>query len=247
MRYLVLTDVHANFEALTAVLDDAGDYDAVLCLGDLIGYGPNPNECVQRVRELPNLTCLVGNHDLAALGGIDLSSFNPFAREAAKWTAEQLAPEVREYLQQLEPARLEGHEFALAHASPRDPIWEYMEAEPQGPPNFKMFQAAVCFVGHTHVPRVFLEMRKGDSVFANIVMPDAGDEMELKNGARKIVNPGGVGQPRNGDPRAAYGIWDTDSDIFTFKRVPYPVEVTQIKIRLAGLPIGLAQRLQFGI
>jgi diadenosine tetraphosphatase ApaH/serine/threonine PP2A family protein phosphatase len=247
MRYLVLTDVHANLEALTSVLDDAGEYDAVLCLGDLIGYGPNPNECVNRVRALPNLICLVGNHDLAALGGIDLSSFNPFAREAAKWTAEQIDDDVREYLESLGPARLDDDQFAIAHASPRDPIWEYLEAEPQGPPNFKMFTAPVCFVGHTHVPRIFLEMKKGDHVFSNIVMPDADDELQIGDGARKIVNPGGVGQPRNGDPRAAYGVWDTDSEMFTFRRVTYPVAITQIKIRIAGLPIGLAQRLQFGI
>jgi diadenosine tetraphosphatase ApaH/serine/threonine PP2A family protein phosphatase len=247
MRYLVLTDVHGNLEALTAVLQDAGEFDAVLCLGDLIGYGPNPNECVSRVRELPNLSCLVGNHDLAALGGIDLSSFNTFAREAAKWTSEQLEDDVREYLESLAPAQLDNEDFAMAHASPRDPIWEYLEAEPQGPPNFRMFRSPVCFVGHTHVPRIFFEIKKGDHVFASIEMPDANDELHIGDGARKIVNPGGVGQPRNGDPRAAYGVWDTHTEMFTFRRVPYPVDITQIKIRIAGLPIGLAQRLQYGI
>jgi predicted phosphodiesterase len=247
MRYLVLSDVHANLEALTAVLEDADDYDAVLCLGDLVGYGPNPNECVNRVRALPNLTCLVGNHDLAALGSLDLSTFNAFAREAADWTAEHLEGDVRIFLEGLPSALLESDEFALAHASPRDPVWEYMEAEPQGPPNFRLFAAPVCFVGHTHVPRVFLEMKKGSSSFSTIIMPEADDELATTDGSRKIINPGGVGQPRNGDPRAAYGVWDTDTDTFTFCRISYPVHLTQIKIRLAGLPIGLAQRLQFGI
>src|SRR6266567_3854119 len=156
MRYLVLSDIHANLEALEAVLADAASYDAVLCLGDLVGYGPNPNECVDRVRALPDLTCLVGNHDWAALGKLDLDMFNEFARAAAIWTTAELREDALDYLASL-PAKTETEAFALAHASPRDPIWEYMEFEHQGPPNFREFKARFCFVGHTHVPRTFVE------------------------------------------------------------------------------------------
>lgn len=246
MRYLVLSDIHANLEALEAVLADAGAYDAVLCLGDLVGYGPNPNECVNRVRELPGLTCLVGNHDWAALGRMDLASFNSDARRAAEWTQDHIDGEVREYLSGL-PPKMDSPEFALAHGSPRDPIWEYLVADYQGPPNFLEFQAPFCFVGHTHVPRTFVEMRNGDDSHVEVDMPDADDVINLADGSRRIVNPGGVGQPRNGDPRAAYGIWDSDSGEFTFRRVPYPVETTQQKIRAAALPGSLAARLRIGI
>ena len=246
MRYLVLTDIHANLEALEAVLADSGEFDAVLCLGDLVGYGPNPNECVDRVRELPGLVCLAGNHDWAALGRLDLGSFNSEARKAAEWTAEQLRDDVRSYLEELSP-KLETEDFALAHGSPRDPIWEYLVVEQQGPPNFEEFSGPFCFVGHTHVPRTFLETKNGDAVGTEIELPEAGDELDLADGERRIVNPGGVGQPRNGDPRAAYGIWDSDTGIFTFRRVPYDVPATQKKIRDAGLPGVLATRLRLGI
>jgi len=246
MRYLVLTDIHANLEALEAVLEDAGDYDAVLCLGDLVGYGPNPNECVERVRELPDLTCLAGNHDWAALGKLDLSTFNSEARKAAEWTRDQLRDDVSAFLGEL-PPKLETEDFALAHGSPRDPIWEYLVVDYQGPPNFEEFSAPFCFVGHTHVPRTFVETKNGSNVHVEVQMPGAGDEVDLADGDRRIVNPGGVGQPRNGDPRAAYGIWDSETGIFTFRRVPYNVSATQKKIQKAGLPGVLGTRLRLGI
>lgn len=246
MRYLVLSDIHANLEALEAVLDDAPSYEAVLCLGDLIGYGPNPNECVDRVRELPNLTSLVGNHDLAALGRVDLNLFNLDARRAAEWTDGQLREDVRRYLDGLE-AKLQTFEFALAHASPRDPVWEYMVAAHQGPPNFERFEGPICFVGHTHVPRTFRETVNGKKPHVEVSLPDADYVTQLDDEARRILNPGGVGQPRNGDPRAAYGLWDTDDHTFTFRRVPYAVAETQRKILGAGLPEVLAYRLQLGM
>lgn len=245
MRYLVLADIHANLEALEAVLDDAPEYDAVLCLGDLVGYGPNPNECVNLVRELPKLTSLVGNHDWAALGKIDASYFNSFARQAVEWTDEHLDPDVRAFLEDLEP-KLLNTEFALAHGSPRDPIWEYLEDETQGPENFRQFESPFCLVGHTHVPRVFVETRNGSSRI-DVVMPQADEMLEVGRGERHIINPGGIGQPRNGDPRAAYGLLDTDAGTFTFRRVPYDIPATQEKIRDAGLPPALASRLRLGL
>lgn len=243
MLYLVISDVHANLEALEAVLGDAGEYDAVLCLGDLVGYGPNPNECVQRVRGLPNLTSLVGNHDLAALGELDLSDFNPYARDSAEWTMRNLESDARDFLLSL-PRSGPVSGFYTAHASPRDPVWEYMEVEEQGPPNFRLFDEPICLVGHTHVPRVFLETTPSRS---SVAVCHADDVLQLNDGIRKIINPGSVGQPRDGDPRAAYALLDTDSNRFEFRRVRYSFPVTQEKITRNGLPAVLARRLSHGM
>jgi diadenosine tetraphosphatase ApaH/serine/threonine PP2A family protein phosphatase len=243
-RYLVIADVHANLEALEAVLDDAPDFDAAICLGDTVGYGANPNECVERVRELPNLTCLAGNHDLAALGRVDLDMFNDYARAAAVWTSRNLADDTRAFLDALPPA-LNQTSWYLAHASPRDPVWEYMEYDVQGPPNFERFEQSMCFVGHTHVPRVFLE--DPDTRRADVAIPRPGSVMQTGGPARAIVNPGGVGQPRDHDPRAAYGLLDAGSGEFAFRRVSYPVAEAQKKIESAGLPEPLAYRLAIGV
>jgi diadenosine tetraphosphatase ApaH/serine/threonine PP2A family protein phosphatase len=201
---------------------------------------------VDCVRELPELTCLSGNHDWAAIGKLDLSSFNTEARKAAEWTQAKLRPDVLSYLKGL-PAKLEREGYALAHGSPRDPIWEYLVVDYQGPPNFEEFSAPFCFVGHTHVPRTFVEVRNGDKPQVKVELPEADDEINLADGLRRIVNPGGVGQPRNGDPRAAFGIWDSETGLFTFRRTTYDVEATQRKIHEAGLPSVLATRLRLGI
>lgn len=242
MRYLVISDIHANLEALEAVLEAAsGDYGAVLSLGDQVGYGPNPNEVVERVQALHPEHSLLGNHDIAALGELDLELFNPFAREAAEWTASQLRPEIRAHLESLEP-RSSASAFELFHASPRDPVWEYMEAPWQGPPNFEIMVSDLGMVGHTHVPRIFRDVHGQ----VRVVEPDAGEVLALAPGQRLIVNPGGVGQPRDGNPRAAYAIYDSDAQTIEFHRVPYPVDITQQKIRAAGLPRILADRLAVG-
>lgn len=242
-RLLVLSDIHANLEALEAVLADAPKHDAVLCLGDLVGYGPNPNECVARVRALPHLTVLIGNHDLAALGLTDLDEFNPVARAAAVWTGDALTTENRQYLGALQPTAVTGDYF-LAHGSPRDPVWEYLETNSAARQSFKLFSEPVCFVGHTHVPRVLAEGDHGSGLVRPML---AGRHIDVLGRPRLIINPGGVGQPRDGDPRAAYGLWDTESARFTFCRVPYPLEETQRKIIAAGLPAQLAQRLSVGL
>lgn len=238
----MISDIHANLEALEAVLDAAsGEYEAVLSLGDQVGYGPNPNEVVERVQALRPKHSILGNHDLAALGELDLELFNPFARQAAEWTASRLWPEIRAHLQGLEP-QSSASTFELFHASPRDPVWEYMEAPWQGPPNFEILVSDLALVGHTHVPRVFRATRGQISVF----QPDADDMLAMGAEERLIVNPGGVGQPRDGDPRAAFAIYDSDAETVTFRRVPYAIEVTQRKILGAGLPKILAERLPLG-
>ena len=242
MRYLVLADIHANLEAMDAVLADAPPFDEVLFLGDLVGYGPNPNEVADRLRSIPRMTAIVGNHDWAALGKLDTAEFNPLARQAAEWTATQMRPDVRAFLDVLEPVT-GAHSMVMAHGSPRDPIWEYLESEFQGPASFASFQGPICLVGHTHVPRVFLDQPEGRTLVFDV---REGDVLDLSTG-RLIVNPGGVGQPRDGDPRAAYGLLDTDERSFTFYRVQDPVDVTQKKMLEAGLPEPLAARLELGI
>jgi diadenosine tetraphosphatase ApaH/serine/threonine PP2A family protein phosphatase len=242
MRFLVLADIHANIEAMDAVLADAPPYDEVLFLGDLVGYGPSPNEVADRLRTFPRMTAIVGNHDWAALGKLDTSEFNPLARQAAEWTSSHMRPDVRSFLNVLE-ARTGVHSLVLAHGSPRDPIWEYLESAYQGPANFAAFEGALCLVGHTHVPRVLVEQEDGQT---QAFEASHGDVLDLSMG-RMIVNPGGVGQPRDGDPRAAYGLLDADEQTFSFFRVAYAIEETQRKMRDAGLPEPLAGRLALGI
>jgi len=250
LRHLVISDIHANLEALEAVLADAGKWDKLLFLGDLVGYGPNPNEVAERLQGLGESAAIVGNHDLAALSELDLEMFNPTARVAAEWTSKEMTPATRTFIGGLRPtgrsligegARAIG--LFLAHASPRDPVWEYMEESWQGPPNFERFTEPVALVGHTHVPRVFEEHPERTRMF----IPKSGDTLDLTNGPRRIINPGGVGQPRDGNPAAAYGILDDDKLTFTFRRVRYPIEVTQEKILAAGLPRQLAHRLALGL
>jgi len=243
VRLLVLSDVHANLEALQAVLEDAPAHDAVIYLGDLVGYGPNPNECVECVQSLPGLVALVGNHDLAALGQADLDAFNPIAQEAALWTGRTLTNRSRDFLAGL-GATTWSDDYFLAHGSPREPIWEYLERDGQARTSFGLFTQPVCFVGHTHVPRILEEGRNGGG---SVPPARAGRHVAVCGRPRLIINPGGVGQPRDGDPRAAYGLWDTDAGEFQFRRVPYRVAEAQKKILDAGLPESLAYRLAAGL
>jgi len=241
VRYLVLSDIHANLAALEAVLEDAPDFDEVWCLGDLVGYGPKPNECIERVRGLPH-TSLAGNHDWAALGKLDLSSFNTIARTANEWTQRQLTSSSRTYLNGLSPSLQQG-DFAMAHASPREPIWEYIMDTHTARENFEHFQTPYCLVGHTHVPVLFeLDEDRGR---CEALLPPLPEPVNLGS-RRAIINPGSVGQPRDGDPRASYALLDTDEMTWSFHRVAYPIEVTQERMEAAGLPRRLIDRLEMG-
>lgn len=243
MRVLLLSDIHANEVALEAVLAAAGDVAATVCLGDLVGYGPNPNEVIERVRDLAPIACLAGNHDLAALGSVSVDMFNTEAAKAARWTGEQLTPENRAWLEALLP---EGRvaDAHLAHASPRDPVWEYLELPEQGPPNFESFDGHLCFVGHTHVPRLFEHTNGRRFTPAHALAEDAA--IVLRRDVRMILNPGSVGQPRDGDWRAAFAIWNLEMATFELHRVEYEVEETQRRIEHAGLPPVLGYRLTLG-
>jgi diadenosine tetraphosphatase ApaH/serine/threonine PP2A family protein phosphatase len=240
VRYLILSDIHANWVALEAVLADAPDFDELWCLGDLVGYGPDPNECVERIREFSCL-CLAGNHDWATLGRLDLETFNTDARVANTWTQAQLTPEARDYLSGL-PTHEERDGFFVAHASPREPVWEYILDANLACANFPHFDAPVCLVGHTHIPVIF-SLNEEEAHCETLLPP----ETPLKLGEhRMIINPGSVGQPRDGDPRASYAMLDLDDMTWEFRRVPYAVEITQERMRARGLPRRLIDRLAVG-
>jgi len=241
MRYVVISDIHGNFPALQTVLMDAPPFDAILCLGDVVGYGPNPNECVERLQDFP-LTCIVGNHDWGAIGRADLLIFNNDARQALYWTQQELSAENRSFLSDL-PTTVQMDTFMLAHGSPREPIWEYLVDARSARENFLTFDFQVALVGHTHLP-LALEWA-AEVKQARVLLPDWGAPLSLA-GRRLILNPGSVGQPRDGDPRASYAILDADQMTWEFRRIPYAVEITQERMRARGLPQRLIDRLQMG-
>ncbi|MFO7741751.1 MAG: metallophosphoesterase family protein [Anaerolineae bacterium] len=241
VQCLVISDIHANLAALEAVLDDTPEFDELWCLGDLVGYGPKPNECIDRVRSFPH-TSLAGNHDWAALGKLSLSSFNAIARIANEWTQQELTASSRSYLNRLSPS-LELQGFTLAHGSPREPVWEYIMDAGTAHRNFEHFSTPFCLVGHTHVPVLF--KLDEESARAEVVLPPLPEPLGL-GPERAIINPGSVGQPRDGDPRASYAILDTDEMTWEFRRVSYPIEITQERMRAKGLPQRLIDRLQVG-
>ena len=242
MRVLLVTDIHANWVALEAVVRDAGAVDAIWCLGDVIGYGPRPNECAAWVEAHADIT-VVGNHDWAALGRLDLDDFNESARQATLWTIEQLTPPAYGWLDAL-PNRYSEGDTTLVHGSPRHPIWEYLLRPAQAAANFEYFDTDICFVGHTHAPTIFHEglAARGEP----IAVPPYGQPLVLANG-RYIINPGSVGQPRDGDPRAAYALYEPETRTIEFRRRAYDIARTQEQMRAAGLPDSLVRRLARGL
>ena len=242
MRIAVISDIHANLHALEAVLAaiDADRVDQIWCLGDLVGYGPRPNECVALVRERASL-CLAGNHDLAVLGRLELEFFADEAGAAAAWTRTVLGADAATYLGSLEPsASVEG--VTLAHGSPRDPIWEYVLTHAAADAAFAVSREPLILVGHSHVA---LALASAGSGVAGGKAPP-GTEIELAVG-RHLLNPGSVGQPRDGDARAAWLVIDTATHGARFRRTTYPVELTQAEMREANLPQVLSERLAHGV
>ena len=241
MRVLVLSDIHANLTALEAVLKDAGEVNAVWCLGDLVGYGPDPNEVIERVRSLPGLLCLIGNHDQAAMGIIPLSRFNHDAGAAAAWTTHQLTTDNMTYLRSL-PSKITFEDFTLAHGSPRQPVWEYILDLQTADTNFEAFTTDYCLIGHSHLPLIFLrEEKDGHAHLASVAW---GERMPLR--PRMILNPGSVGQPRDMDPRAAYAVLDLKEETWEPRRADYDVTQVQERMLRAGLPERQAMRLLAG-
>lgn len=245
MRILFLSDIHGNYVALKAVLKAASDlgYDKIFCLGDLVGYGPKPEECVSEIRSLPHLTCIMGNHDAAVSGFISIESFNQDAQDSVHWVVNHLSEESLIYLDHL-PDLLVENGCTITHGSPRNPIWEYILDSYTARMNFEFFETQFCFVGHSHQPIVF---RYGleDGILPSWYIPINGEEFDYGN-ERVIMNPGSVGQPRDRDPRASFGIFDVDKTIWTVHRVDYNIEKVQKEIMESGLPERNALRLVDG-
>jgi len=242
MRYAIIADIHANQAAFQAVLKDIdkkGGVDEVWCLGDIVGYGPDPGACIDLMQELKPI-CVAGNHDLAAIDKLDLAYFNPLAAEACRWTMQQLSPEHIEYLENL-PLVSEQGDFYLVHGSPVDPVLEYVISTSIAENNFRRFETSYCLIGHTHAPLAFRQ--EDDGCVSLPLTPNVG---LLLGKARMIINPGGVGQPRDGDPRAAYAIYDSEANMFRPFRVEYDISATQDRMMKAGLPIHLITRLNTG-
>ena len=241
-RILVISDIHANFTALEAVLADAGEVDETWCLGDLVGYGPDPNECIHRIRSLPKLTCLMGNHDTAAIGNLALVSFNHDARRSLVWHKETVTKKNLTFLTGLPSDVVVCGEVSLAHGSPRDPIWEYVMNALTARINLGFFSTPWCFIGHSHMQVVFQQCARRDSV--DIVVLPPGEGYELTE--RAILNPGSVGQPRDRNPRAAYALFYPEKKIWEPRRVEYDIQAVKTRILEAGLPPRHAERLAGG-
>lgn len=241
MRIAVLSDIHSNLQALDAVLADIEDrrVDAIWCLGDVVGYGANPNECCRIVQEKCDL-CLAGNHDLVVRGDIEISAFSAGAAAAARWTAEVLDGTSRAFLTPLRP-HMSLPDFGLYHASPRDPVWEYVLSLEQAYWCMRAQKHRVCLIGHSHVACHFT---MNDDEVAGEPARD-GSRIDIREN-EWIINPGSVGQPRDGNPDSAYLVLDGEEETVTFHRVKYPIDKAAAAIEAAGLPAQLSQRLFYG-
>lgn len=256
MRIAIISDVHANLTALEAVLRHAetqGATDELWCLGDIVGYGPQPVQCVSRLREA-GATTVAGNHDRACTGMLDSEEFNPDAAMAALWTRTQLPqgdaafldalPEVAYATPGLQPAPSEA-DFTLVHGTLREPIWEYLRSHEVALAHFERQETPFSLVGHTHIPTLVVqgqELPHGCEVYHL----EDGTHFPLTRERKLVINPGGVGQPRDGDPRTAYAVYDTESETVTLHRLEYDIGVTQRLMEAAGLPRWLIERLAVG-
>jgi diadenosine tetraphosphatase ApaH/serine/threonine PP2A family protein phosphatase len=245
LRAAVLSDIHANRQALETVLaavDEAG-VDEVWCLGDMVGYGADPDACTALVRERASV-CLAGNHDLALLGALDISTFSEAAATAVEWTRANVGEETLEFLRSLEPAASRAG-VGLSHASPRDPIWEYVLSTDQADAGLDALEERVGLIGHSHISLFFVRADGEAGHHAQGAQATEGTEVEVGKG-EWLLNPGSVGQPRDGDPRAAWLELDTESWLAQYHRLPYEIEGAAAAIREAGLPEVLAERLELG-
>ncbi|MBN2355447.1 metallophosphoesterase family protein [candidate division KSB1 bacterium] len=241
MRQAIISDIHGNLEALEQVLEriEGEHVDQIVCLGDVVGYGPFPDECLQRLSSLADIKIL-GNHDDAVLGRTDITDFNEHARTAVRWTREILSQQGREELMTFVP-HFSSEIAHYVHATPLSPMeWDYILNVFDAERNFTAFTQRVCFIGHTHVaycfestPEEFIRMRRASG-------------FTLSNHTRYIINVGSVGQPRDGNPAAAFVIFDDENGAVEFVRVPYDVKKTQLAMQKAGLPEFLIKRLQLG-
>ena len=240
MRIAVISDVHSNLVALDAVLAHAGPVDGVWHLGDVVGYGPDPDGVVARLAEV-GAVGVRGNHDAAAIGGDEIEQFNPEARAAMEWTRATISGATRTWLAALPERRAES-DMTLVHGSPRDPTWEYLTSPTAARASFGFLETTHGLNGHTHIPLAFVLQE--DRIQA--LRPSSDDSLEL-GGLRAIANPGSVGQPRDGDPRASYLILDPEAATVTWHRVAYDIDAVQVAMAAGGLPPRLAARLTHGV
>ena len=244
MRYAIIADIHANLTAFIAVLEDIerqGVVEKIWCLGDVVGYGPDPHECIELLRQTDHV-CVAGNHDWGAIGKIGTTEFNPDAAAACQWTAQQLSSADKVYLENL-PLVIEEGDFTLVHGSPREPIWEYLISTGIAKENFAHFKSKFCLVGHSHVPLVFSYDDSG-TCSASRFSPN----VKLALGRnRLIINPGAIGQPRDGNPQASYAIYGSETRQIKLCRVSYDIRSTQDRMVERGLPMRLVARLSQGM
>jgi len=242
VRSLILADVHANLEALNAVLADAqtqGGFEEIWCLGDTVGYGPDPNACLELIRGY-QFSMVAGNHDFAAVNLRSIADFNPDAQASTHWTASRLSQEEFQFLAGL-PLSVGVDKFTLVHGSLRDPLTEYLLHQEAALATLALMTTPYCLVGHSHIPFICVETN-GDIEFLEF---DCDRPIPLGD-ARCIINSGGVGQPRDRDPRPSYAIYDSQANTIQRHRVTYGIKETQAKMRLAGLPKPLIERLDYG-
>ena len=248
MRVLILSDIHANLEALTSVLEDAesqGGVDEIWCLGDTVGYGPDPVACLDALQSRPNFT-VAGNHDLAAIGRVDVDLFNNSARLAAQWSARNIGGPEKRFLSSL-PFSIKRLGFTMVHGTIRDPVMEYLIDVESAMDTFRRMETPFCVVGHSHIPFLCrLESTDNGNVEPRFAQLPESEIVPLGSGP-VIINSGSVGQPRDSDPRASYAVYDSDAMTVQWHRVTYDIPRTQEKIRNAGLPEPLARRLGQGI
>jgi len=241
MRILVISDIHANLTAFEAVLQAASTFDAAWCLGDLVGYGPDLNECVELVQTLPNLLCVKGNHDLAICSSDNLDIFNNEAGESILISRKIISSANVEFLQTL-PEVIINDLATLVHGSPQNPIWEYILDTYTAILNFALVNTPLIFVGHSHLPLMFTSDENGKRVVRHFPKPG----IQTPVTGRAILNPGSVGQPRDNDPRASFGIFDSQTMTWEIHRVAYDIASVQQRIIRAGLPEKHARRLGAG-
>lgn len=243
MIVLIISDIHANLIALEAVLSAAGNFDEIWNLGDTVGYGPRPRECLALVRNLQPSVHLAGNHDLAATGDLSIEDFNPVARIATIWTAEQLTRDDKSFLRAL-PSIDSVEGFVQVHGSPRHPVWEYVTSPAIARDNFSEFDEQACFLGHSHVQLYWSE--SAAAVGDPPRLPAPGEQLEIRD-ERYIINPGSVGQPRDRNPSSAFAMFDTKTGTVTFRRARYDIVETQTQMEQSGLPAPLVSRLTQGV
>ena len=242
MKALLLADIHSNLEALEAIFADCGDFEQVWCMGDVVGYGPDPAKCLEVLRS-HDFHCVAGNHDAAVSGVISTSNFNPVAAHAAQWTTRQLDQDDLQFLASLPMTlNLEEDLFTVVHGSLREPLWEYLVSVEAAQASMQLMQTTYCLVGHSHMPFICRERPGSRPEF--LEFPE-NSPLPISE-TRSVVNPGGVGQPRDGDPRSSYAIYDSREATLERRRVPYDIAKTQRKMQLANLPDPLIRRLDHG-